>query len=138
MRYTLSQGDDPRSTLVVDTCVRIDEQALAELRRFMFEYSCSSGLLFDDSECVVLRDVFDDMSAASVHEDARIPTQDLLATLGPHNVGSLDVRVGQWLRLLTASWRSAVPTEPASAQELVYDVAPAASGATIHAWAVAA
>jgi hypothetical protein len=42
MRYTLTQGIDPRSTLVVDTCARIDDQAIEALRRFMHGYGCET------------------------------------------------------------------------------------------------
>jgi hypothetical protein len=138
MRYTLTQGLDPRSTLVVDTCDRIDDQAIEALKRFMHGYGCANGLLFDENECVVLRDAFTDLSQASIREERRIPTLTLLATLGPSGARSLDVRVGRWLELLSTSWQDAIPKDSDDAQELLYDVASAAGGATIHPWSAAA
>lgn len=136
-RFTLTQGDDPRSTLVVDVCDRMDDEAIAHLRRFMLGYGCASGLIFDATTCVLLRDTFSEMSEASIKVDCRIPTPALLATLGAQNVGPLDVRVGRWLELLVASWQAAIPTEPVEVQELLYDVVPAATGANIHRWLAA-
>lgn len=104
----------------------------------MYENRCASGLLFDEKECVVLRDSFNEMSVASILEEVRIPTGALLSTLGAHNAGSLDVRVGRWLELLAHSWHAAIPLDNERAQELVYDVVPAASGATVHPWNAAA
>lgn len=136
-RFTLTRGDDPRSTLVVDVCDRIDDEAIARLRQFMFRYGCSSGLLFDEATCVLYRDTFSDMSEKSIEEESRIPTSALLGTLGTGNTGPLDLRVNRWLALLTASWPAAVPTDPAEAQNLLYDVVPAATGASIHQWLAA-
>lgn len=137
-RYTLAQGGDPKSTLVVDVCDKIDASALAGLKRFMYEEGCANGLIFDENECVLLRDTFTEMSPASVLEERRIPTHALLTTLGKADVGPLAARVGRWLRLLTTSWQAAVPADSPDAQELIYDVVPAAAGATIHAWVAAA
>ncbi len=138
MRYTLTQSVDPKSTLVADVCDRIDEPSLQALKRFMYEYGCANGLLFDHDECVLLRDTFSDMSAASIREERRIPTRVLLATLGLSNAGPLSVRVGRWLHLLATSWQTAVPTDSEDAKELIYDVVPAAAGAAIHPWSEAA
>jgi hypothetical protein len=137
-RYTLSQGIDPKSTLVADICDRVDDRAIEGLKRFMYEYGCANGLLFDEDVCVLLRDTFSDMSPASIREERRIPTQVLLATLGSSNAGPLAVRVGRWLQLLATSWSAAVPTDSEDAQELIYDVVPAARGAAIHPWSAAA
>ena len=138
MRYTLTQGVDPKSTLVADVCDRIDNQALEGLKRFMNEYGCANGLLFDEDVCILLRDTFSDMSPASIREERRIPTRMLLATLGSSNADPLAVRVGRWLQLLATSWQAAVPTDSEDAQELIYDVVPAATGAAIHPWSAAA
>jgi len=138
MRYTLTQGIDPRSTLVVDTCDKVDDQAIEALKHFMHGYGCANGLLFDEDVCIVLRDTFTEMSPASIHEERRIPTPALLATLGPSSAHSLDVRVGRWLDLLSTSWQAAVPRDSDEAQELLYDVVSAAGGATIHPWSAAA
>jgi hypothetical protein len=138
MRYTLTQGIDPRSTLVVDVCDRIDDQAIAGLKRFMHGYGCANGLLFDEDVCVVLRDTFSDISPTSIREERRIPTRLLLAMLGPGSAGSLAVRVGRWLEVLSKSWQAAVPRDSEEAQELLYDVVSAAAGATIHPWSAAA
>lgn len=136
-RFTLTQGNDPRSTLVVDVCDRIDDEAIGRLRRFMIGYGCSSGLLLDETTCVLFRDTFSEMSEASIEEDCRIPTSALLGTLGAQNTGPLDVRVGRWLELLVASWQAAIPMQPTEAQDLLYDVVPAATGAHIHRWLAA-
>jgi len=133
-RFTLTQGNDPRSTLVVDVCDRIDDQAIARLRQFMFTYGCSTGLLFDATTCILYRDTFSDLSEGSIEEESRIPTAALLETLGTGNAGPLDQRVRRWLELLGASWSTAVPANPAEAQDLLYDVVPAATGASIHQW----
>lgn len=136
-RFTLTRGEDPRSTLVVDVCDRINDEAIATVRHFMFGYGCASGLVFDETTCVLLRDTFSEMGESSIQEDRRIPTPALLATLGADNVGPLDVRVGRWLELLAASWQAAVPKDPAEAQDLLYDVVSAATGAAIHRWLAA-
>jgi hypothetical protein len=137
-RYTLTQGIDPKSTLVADVCDRIDDRAIEGLKRFMHGYGCANGLLFDEEVCILLRDTFSEMSAASIQEERRIPTRVLLATLGASKVGPLAVRVGRWLHLLASSWQTAVPTDSTDAQELIYDVVPAATGAAIHPWSAAA
>lgn len=138
MRYTLTQGIDPRSTLVADVCDRIDDQALDGLKRFMFGYGCANGLLFDEEVCIVLRDRYTELSPASITEERRIPTPVLFTTLGSENVGSLYVRVGHWLDLLSRYWKDAVPKDSEDAQELLYDVVSAADGAKIHPWSAAA
>lgn len=138
MRYTLTQGIDPKSTLVADVCERIDAHAIEGLKQFMYGYGCPNGLLFDEETCIVLRDTFSDMSPASIREERRIPTRVLLATLGSSNAGPLALRIGSWLQLLATSWPVAVPTDSEDAQELVYDVVPAAAGAAIHPWSAAA
>lgn len=137
-RYTLTQGIDPRSTLVADVCDRIDEAAIESLKRFMYEYGCANGLLFDEDVCLLMRDTFSDMSPASIREERRIPARLLLATLGSSNAGPLAVRVDRWLQLLASSWPAAVPTDSEDAKELIYDVVPAATGAAIHPWSAAA
>jgi hypothetical protein len=91
-----------------------------------------------EDACLVLRDHFTELSPASIVEDRRIPTRVLLATLGGENVGTLDLRVGRWLDLLSRSWQAAVPTDSEDAQELLYDVVSAAGGAKIHPWSAAA
>lgn len=138
MRYTLTQGIDPKSTLVVDVCGEINDRAIEGLKRFMHGYGCANGLLFDERVCVLLRDTFSDMSVASIQEERRIPTQVLLGTLGSSDAGPLAVRVGRWLQLLASSWQTAVPTDSSDAQELICDVVPAAAGAAIHPWSAAA
>lgn len=137
-RYTLTQGIDPKSTLVADVSDRVDAGALEGLKRFMYEYGCANGLLFDEDVCVLMRDTFSDMSPASICEERRIPTRVLLSTLGSNNAGPLAVRVGRWLQLLASSWQVAVPTDSPDAQELIYNVVPAATGAAIHPWSAAA
>lgn len=138
IRYTLSQGSDPKPTLVVDVCAKVDERAVQAVKKFMYEYGCASGLVFDESECVIFRDTYTDMSPASISEEKRILTSELLTQLGAQNVGSLDIRVLRWLQLLTASWLAAIPKDSKDAQELMYDVVPAAAGAQIHPWSEAA
>jgi hypothetical protein len=138
MRYTLTQGIDPQSTLVADVCDRIDDLAIDRLKVFMFGYGCANGLLFDEDVCIVLRDAFTDMSPASIREERRIPTRVLLTTLGSSNAGPLSVRVERWLQLLAGSWQAAVPSDSDDAQELLYDVVSAATGAAIHPWYTAA
>jgi hypothetical protein len=138
IRYTLSQGGDPKSTLVVDVCAKVDDHAINAAKKCMYEYGCASGLIFDDSECVLLRDTFTDMSPESISEEKRLSTPLLMAQLGAQNVGSLDIRVFQWLQLLSASWLAAIPRDSKDAQELMYDVVPAATGAKIHPWSEAA
>jgi hypothetical protein len=138
LRYTLTQGIDPRSTLVADVCDRIDDQAVDALKRFMHDHGCANGLLFDEDVCILLRDEFTELSPASIVEERRIPTRVLLGTLGRHNVGSLYVRVGHWLELLSKYWQDAVPKDSDDAQELLDDVVSAADGAKIHPWSAAA
>jgi hypothetical protein len=63
------------------------------------------------------------------------------ATLDRENVGSLYVRVGRWIELLSRHWKDAVPKDSEDAQELLYDVVSAtvrADGAKIHPWSAAA
>lgn len=136
-RYTLTRGVDPNAKLVADICDVVDDQAIEAIKRYMHDYGCANGLLFDEDVCVLLRDTFSELSPASICEERRIPTKLLLATLGSSNVGPLAVRVGCWLHLLAASWQMAVPTESEDAKELIYDVVPAAEGAAIH-WSAAA
>jgi hypothetical protein len=138
MRYTFTKGIDPRSTLVVDVCDRVDDQAVLAVKDFMYGYGCANGLLFDEEVCVLLRDHFTELSPASVVEDRRIPTGVLLGTLGRENVGPLDVRVERWLDVLTRYWQAVVPKDSEDAQELLYDVVSAADGAQIHPWSTAA
>src|SRR5580698_1579548 len=68
MRYTFTKGIDPRSTLVVDVCDRVDDQAVLAVKDFMYGYGCANGLLFDEEVCVLLRDHFTELSPASVVE----------------------------------------------------------------------
>lgn len=138
MRYTFTQGQDPRSTLVVDTCDQIDEPTIKQLKQFLYENGCANGILFDLERSVILRDTFTDMSAESFEAKEGPSTEELLATLGIHNIGSLGHRVATWLSLLSSRWDSAIPKDSKLAAELLYDIVPAAAGANMHVWATAA
>jgi hypothetical protein len=138
MRYTFTQGQDPRSTLVVDTCETIDDATISRFKHFLHEDGCANGLLFDRQRSVILRDTFTALSAESFEAKEGPSTDELLATLGIHDNGSLDHRVATWLRLLSDRWEWAIPKDSKPAAELLYDIVPATAGATMHMWASAA
>jgi hypothetical protein len=77
--FVVTHAPDPKAALVVETVPRIDEATIAELKRRMFSSGCPNGLLFDDSECVIVRDTYTSMDVASLVEEKRVPTDRLPA-----------------------------------------------------------
>lgn len=131
MRFVLTHPSETRPSLVVMTCDAITDAEIRRLRDEMFNLGCATGLLFDPEQCVILRDSFQSMSAdAIVREGEPLGSDDVLAQAGG---GSLDARVNRWLEMMSSSWNTALPSEPATAAPLITDVVPAASGSLIYA-----
>lgn len=131
MRFLLTHPWETRPSLVVDTCPAIDTDAISRLRTVLHGLGCPNGLLFDDEQCIILRDSYSSMEPDSiVVEPERLPTGAVLASVPPD---SLDERVARWLEVLTARWDVAMPLEPAIASPFIADIVPAASGSLLHA-----
>ncbi len=117
----------------METCDHIDEMTIAELRSQLHGMGCSSGILFDPNECVILRDTFASMNEESIEvEGKRLRTDEVLSRVG-ETQGSLDERVERWLGILSTNWDRALPNEPRVAAPFIADVVPAASGSLVHA-----
>lgn len=95
----------------------------------MFSSGCPNGLLFDDRDCIILRDAYTSMDASSVIEDGRVATARLLAMVPAR--GSLDERVLVWLQSMSAAWNAALPNDHIGAP-FITDIVPAISGSTIR------
>lgn len=131
MRYVLRHPDDTRPSLLVHTSTVADDAAVERLKRDMHGVGCANGISFTPDECVILRDSFSSMDAASIHVEARLPTEKVLASIG-RRVGELfDAQVERWLRRMTESWQSAIPADDAVASEFFQDIVPAASGSLL-------
>lgn len=148
MRFTISQGIDPRSTMIVETMDGLSDKvgdadgqrlraAIEGIRAFMADSRCPIGLIFTEDECVVLRDTYSSMDPVESIKNSHIATAELLEVLGPPR-GPLSHRVERWLELLTRYWPDAVPTSSGAAEQLIYAMVPAVAEGTVHPWASAA
>lgn len=138
MRFVLMPPGATRPSLVVDTVAEVDANALAHLRDDLYGLGCSHGILFDAVCCVILRDSFVSMDAASIVEDGRVPTREVLRGGASDDVASLDARVELWLQTLSVDWDHALPIEPSVAALFIQDIVPAASGSLVRAMQSAA
>ncbi len=121
---------ETRPSLVVDTCLAIDEGVIERLRLDLHGLGCPNGLLFDAERCVILRDTYASMSPDSIVVEPEHPgTPAVLARVAP---GPLDERVASWLEMLSSQWDSALPIEPSIAAPFIADIVPAASGSMLH------
>ena len=131
MRFLLTHLSETRPSLIVDTCLSIDDQAIDRLRADLHGLGCPNGLLIDSAKCVILRDTYSSMSADSIVVEPEQPaTAAVLANVGP---AALDDRVGTWLEMLSAHWDSALPLDPTVAAPFIADIVLAASGSMLHA-----
>lgn len=130
MRFIVTQPNETRPTLVVETCERISAERLLAFRSELFGMGCAHGLLFDDHEVAVLRDGFWTMSVDSVVEESRQRTDRVLVRAAGR---TLDARVGDWLSRMSSSWGDALPEDRDAAAALLYDVVPALSGSSVRA-----
>src|SRR5664280_1784893 len=128
MRFLLVPPNNTRPSLIVETHEQVTELEEQRLSADMYKISCANGILFDNTNCVVLRDALDDMGPQSVRVDLRLQTSAVLSLV---RGSSLNERVQTWLSLLSVSWNHAIPTDEAVAS-LIYDVVPAAAGTSIH------
>ncbi|MEI8259420.1 MAG: hypothetical protein WCJ30_27445 [Deltaproteobacteria bacterium] len=130
MRFLLTHPSETRPSLVVDTCSAITDAAIAQMKADLHGLGRSSGLLFDERQCLILRDTYSSMDIGSIEVETRQPTDAVLARVARV---PLDERVGRWLEMLSAGWDSALPLEPAVAAPFIADIVPAASGSMLHA-----
>jgi hypothetical protein len=133
MRFYLTPPGGFRPAVVVETHPVVNEAAIEQLRSDLHGLRCPSGILFDESWCVILRDTFEQMDESSIIEDGRLPTQEVLDRVVAKG-RSLDERVERWLDVLSANWDEALPREPELAKHFIPDIVPAASGSMV--WAV--
>jgi hypothetical protein len=129
MHFVVSHPPDPRPALIVETMNVVDEMAIDLVKKLMIRRQCPNALLFDDRDCVLLRDTYSNSSASSIEEE-RLDTASVLARVATR--AGLDGRVFDWLRSMAASWSDALPTEPAVAGPFIADIVPAVSGSTIR------
>ena len=130
MRFVLMLPSETRPSMLVHTCAAISDAEIRSLRDDMFGEGCANGLLFDAEHCVILRDRFADMAPESIVAEAeRPPTNEVLAKVGD---GTLDARVARWLEMMSASWNTALPREPATAAHFIADIVPAVSGSVVY------
>jgi len=131
MLFLVTHPPDPRPALVVGTAVRIDADAMEELKQRMLGFGCSNGLLFDEDECLILRDTYRSLDVGSIEEDGRVPTDRLLARL-PRKGRTIEQRVLDWLRFMAASWNAALPLDADVAASFLTDIVPAVTGSHIR------
>ncbi len=128
MKFVLTPPGSPRPNVIVETHATVSKRHEDALRTAMYSRNCANGLLFDATNCVVLRDTYDDMGPEAIRVEHRLET---VAVLSLVEGNTLDERVQTWLELLSASWHHALPQDQASAP-LMYDLVPAAVGTEIH------
>ncbi len=115
----------------MQTTDRIDAPAIEELKARMIGWGCPNGLLFDSTECVILRDAYTSLEVDSLVEEGRVRTDQLLARL-PSGGRALEQRVSEWLRGMAASWNSTLPPDGKVAAQFIADIVPAVSGSEIR------
>ena len=131
MRYVLRHPDDTRPSLLVQTIPAIDDAPIESFKAEMYGVRCANGIVFAPDECVILRDSFSSMDAASIHVESRLPTAKVLESIAPRASEAFDARVERWLRRMSESWQSAIPADAAVASEFFQDIVPAASGSLL-------
>jgi hypothetical protein len=132
VRFLLLPEGGSRPSLIVETRDVIDVAAIASFRALLYGMGCANGILFDQNECVILRDTFASMNEDSITvEGDRLRTAEVLARVGAS--GALDQRVSRWLGVLSTHWDQALPDEPRVAAPFIADIVPAASGSLVHA-----
>lgn len=129
MRYVLHHPGETRPSLVVQTTPRADARAVASLRQAMYGTGCPNGLLFDEHDCVILRDHFVSTQPESIQEDRRVSTD---AVLPKAQAGQLDLRVERWLTDMAGDWDHALPSEPDIASAFIPDIVSAVSGSLVQ------
>lgn len=129
--FSVSHPPDPRPALLVQTTTRIDAAAIDELKGRMIGWGCPNGLLFDATECVILRDAYTSLEVDSLVEEGRVRTDQLLVRL-PAGGRALEQRVSEWLRGTAASWNTTLPPDGRVAAQFIADIVPAVSGAEIR------
>lgn len=129
--FLVSHPPDPRPALVVETTAAIDAAAIGRLKQRMLGLGCPNGLLFDANECVIVRDTYSSLEADSLEEDGRVSTDLLLAQVRRPG-RTLDQRVLDWLRSMSASWNTALPIDGAVAAPFITDIVPAVSGSQVR------
>jgi hypothetical protein len=130
--FLVTHPPDPRPALLVETTVRIDEGAVEQLKQRMLGLGCPNGLLFDDDECLILRDTYSSLDVDSLEEESRVPTDRLLARVRRGPAGTIDQRVLDWLQSMAASWNSTLPLDGDVATPFITDIVPAISGSQIR------
>lgn len=131
MLFLVTHPPDPRPTLVAETTARIDAEAIDRLKQRMLGFGCPNGLLFDEEECLIVRDTYRSLDIDSIEEEGRIPNARLLARVrGPGR--TIDQRVLDWLQSMAASWNTALPLDNDIAAPFITDIVPAVSGSHIR------
>ena len=130
MRFLVTHPPDPRPALVVETVSRVDAAVIADFKEALLRLGCPNGPVFDQKDCVVLRDTYSSLDAASLAEDGRVATERLLSRVV--NGRALDERVFDWLHSMAASWNDTLPTEQDVAAPFITDIVPAVSGSSIR------
>jgi hypothetical protein len=129
--FLVTHPPDPRPTLVVETTAHIDADAIERLKQRMFGFGCPNGLLFDDEECLILRDTYSSLDVDSLEEEERVPVSRLLARV-PSRGRTIDQRVCDWLQSMAASWNEALPPDDDVTAPFITDIVPAISGSHIR------
>lgn len=131
MLFFVTHPPDPRPALVVQTTSSIDANAIDELKQRMFGLRCPSGLIFDETTCVVLHDTYTSLGIESLREDGRVSTDKLLTRV--HATGrTIDQRVFDWLQSMSSSWDAALPEASDVAAPFITDIVPAVSGSFVR------
>ena len=130
MRFLVTHPPDPRPALVVETVPHVDAATIATFKEALLRLSCPNGLIFDEKDCVILRDTYSSLDVTSLAEDGRVATERLLAHVADGR--ALEQRVFDWLRSMAASWNDTLPTEQDVAAPFITDIVPAVSGSSIR------
>lgn len=131
MLFLVTHPPDPRPALVVETTARIDAAAVQRLKERMLGLGCPNGLLFDSTDCAILRDTYASLELGSIAEDGRVPADRLLAPVRAAGQ-TLDQRVLAWLQSMATSWNTTLPVDGNLAAPFIMDIVPAVSGSQIR------
>jgi len=130
MLFIVTHPPDPRPALFVETTARVEAGVIHRLKQRMLGSGCPNGLLFDESECVILHDTYRSLGEDSLEEDGRVSTDRLLSRVRARG-RTIDQRVLDWLQSMSASWNTALPVDGDVAAAFITDIVPAVSGSHI-------
>jgi hypothetical protein len=123
--YLIQHENETRLSLIV-LVVEAASQHVPELRERMFGSGCAHGMVIDEQEVIVLRDMFVNMEKDSIKVDFKLKTDGLLGS-----EGDLDERVRRWLKRMSTNWRATLDDADSNREQLLSDIVPALSGAVI-------